>query len=128
MLCPIALVFVSYHSSKVINDIVGFFISMDMNGGTCMAIGPNLISLSFMYTYGRTVALMESREVVDLATQTWLSRLSSTTAIRRENDEEKKKKKKPKDVEVLCWWATPRSAVSNEDESKRVGQQKSSLV
>ena len=83
-------------AQKLLNDIVGFFISMDMNGGTCMAIGPNLISLSFMYTYGRTVALMESREVVDLATQTWLSRLSSTTAIRRENDEEKKKKKSQK--------------------------------
>ena len=93
MLCPIALVFVSYHSSKVINDIVGFFISMDMNGGTCMAIGPNLISLSFMYTYGRTVALMESREVVDLATQTWLSRLSSTTLQYDEKTTEEKKTK-----------------------------------
>jgi hypothetical protein len=59
-----------------------------------------------------------------LATQTWLSRLSSTTLQYDEKTTEEKKQK-PKDVEVLCWWATPRAAVSNEDESKRVGQQKS---
>ena len=88
--------------------------------------GPNFISLSFMYVYGRTVALMESRwEVVDLATQTWLSRLSSTTQQYDEKTTAEKKNKNQKTSEVLCWWATPRATVSNEDESKRVGQQKS---